>query len=309
MSESTPIKIKRKERHLSDDYQEQYSPSKWSTRMSADDIVPAHIEQLKTATENAREALNCEKSISYSDRGKNCLLDIYYPKNYSKGTQIFMYIHGGYWQALGLDQTGAAAKSVTDMGLIYVGVSYDLCPSVGLDEIILQVQESFRFVRHKFPFTHGFHIMGHSAGAHLATMIMAQPAHDFPELLPITLYPVSGIFDLRPLLNTDINDALKLTEESAESLSPMNGTNFKTIYGNTRRTARFIITYAENDSPAFHDQSRRFYEMLKATGCNAVLHEIENTDHFDIVEKAVDPSFELNKVISEELTPPISHQG
>ena len=39
-----------------------------------------------------------------------------------------MYIHGGYWQALGLDQTGAAAKSVTDMGLIYVGVSYDLCP-------------------------------------------------------------------------------------------------------------------------------------------------------------------------------------
>ena len=60
----------------------------------------------------------------------------------------------------------------------------------------------------------------------------------------------------------------------------MNGTNFKTIYGNTRRTARFIITYAENDSPAFHDQSRRFYEMLKATGCNAVLHEIENTDHF-----------------------------
>ena len=28
------------------DYQEQYSPSKWSTRMSADEIVPAHVEQV-----------------------------------------------------------------------------------------------------------------------------------------------------------------------------------------------------------------------------------------------------------------------
>ena len=69
-----------------------------------------------------------------------------------------------------------------------------------MHEIITQVQAAFRFVRHKFPFTNGFHIMGHSAGAHLATMIMAQPAHDFPELLPITLYPVSGIFDLRYIL-------------------------------------------------------------------------------------------------------------
>ena len=69
--------------------------------------------------------------------------------------------------------------------------------SVSMSTIICQVQEAFRFLRHRFPFTNGFHVMGHSAGAHLATMIMAQPAHDFPELLPITLYPVSGIFDLR----------------------------------------------------------------------------------------------------------------
>ena len=29
----------------------------------------------------------------------------------------------------------------------------------------------------------------------------------------------------------------------------------------------------------------------------------------DIVEKAIDPSFKLNKVINEELTPPSSYQG
>ena len=88
------------------------------------------------------------------------------------------------------------------------------------------------------------------------------------------------MFFSRPLLNTDINDPLNLTIETAQQLSPMDPSNFKTIYSNTRRTARFIIIHAENDSPAFHEQSRHFYELLKQTGCNTVLIEIENTDHF-----------------------------
>lgn len=66
----------------------------------------------------------------------------------------------------------------------------------------------------------------------------------------------------------------------AERLSPMDPTNFKKIYANARQTTRFIILVAENDSPAFHDQSIRFYEMLKATGVNADFLEIKDTDHF-----------------------------
>ena len=84
----------------------------------------------------------------------------------------------------------------------------------------------------------------------------------------------------RPLIETDINDALKLEMGDAEGLSPMNPINFKKIYANARQTTRFVIMVAENDSPAFHDQSIRFYEMLKATGVNAHFTEIKDTDHF-----------------------------
>ena len=68
--------------------------------------------------------------------------------------------------------------------------------------------------------------------------------------------------------------------KTAQMLSPIDQSNFKTIHSNTLRTAKFIIIHAENDSPAFHEQSRYFYELLKQTGCNTVLIEIENTDHF-----------------------------
>ena len=60
----------------------------------------------------------------------------------------------------------------------------------------------------------------------------------------------------------------------------MDPSNFKKIYANARKTARFIILVAENDSPAFHDQSIRFYEMLRATGVDATFIEIKDTDHF-----------------------------
>ena len=86
-----------------------------------------------------------------------------------------------------------------------------------------------------------------------------------------------------------------MTMEDAEEISPMDARNFKKIYANSRQSTRFIICIAENDSPAFHDQSVRlkealetlvhdfffsFYEMLNATGVQCDFIEFENTDHF-----------------------------
>ena len=81
-----------------------------------------------SSTTNNRQNLQCETGVRYSDEGDNCLLDIYYPQNYTKGTQVFMFIHGGYWQECSRDVSGVAAKAITDIGAIYVGIGYDLCP-------------------------------------------------------------------------------------------------------------------------------------------------------------------------------------
>lgn len=91
-----------------------------------------------------------------------------------------------------MDYTGRLYCTINETNLEFI-----LNLSVSMEKIVEQVQAAFQFVRHKFPYTTGVHIMGHSAGAHLATMVLAQPAHDFPSLLPITVYPVSGIYDLR----------------------------------------------------------------------------------------------------------------
>ena len=53
------------------DYQEQYSPSKWSTRMSADEIVPAHVEQVN---KQIMKGFNMKVyGLSFTDKYENGL--------------------------------------------------------------------------------------------------------------------------------------------------------------------------------------------------------------------------------------------
>lgn len=51
---------------------------------------------------------------------------------------------------------------------------------------------------------------GHSAGAHLAASMIHPKVHKKINIKGFIL--ISGIFDLNPLLETSINDALKLTK-------------------------------------------------------------------------------------------------
>ena len=47
------------------DYQEQYSPSKWSTRMSADEIVPAHVEQV--SSKSSRDSVEKKRTVNVGE--------------------------------------------------------------------------------------------------------------------------------------------------------------------------------------------------------------------------------------------------
>lgn len=109
------------------------------------------------------------------------------------------------------------------------------------------------------------YVCGHSAGGHLAAMMLYV---NFKEKYKVSsknltgIIPVSGVFDLRPLLKTDINDNLKMDLNEASNLSPM----LKEVcfVGQELRTKiKILLTYGENDSKAFKDQSNAYSEVLK----------------------------------------------
>jgi len=84
---------------------------------------------------------------------------------------MVVYLHGGYWQALHKDDSSFLAGPLAAHGISLAAVGYSLCPSVSLDELVAQVQCCVRYLRARFP-RRPLHLVGHSAGAHLAAMVL-----------------------------------------------------------------------------------------------------------------------------------------
>ena len=103
---------------------------------------------------------------------------------------------------------------------------------------------------------------------------------------------ISGIYDLSPIVQTYVNTPLKLTSSSAIQESPI-FQNFSQSIAN----CQILIVVAENDSPAFHQQAKEYYEYLKDSSKRLVLLKIPQTDHFNIIELLISEEYSLSKFL------------
>src|ERR1700682_972775 len=78
---------------------------------------------------------------------------------------IVVFIHGGYWQAVDNSSFSHLAAGLNAHGISVAIPSYDLCPNVTVDEIILQMRVASRELA-RLGRSLGIH--GHFAGGHLA---------------------------------------------------------------------------------------------------------------------------------------------
>jgi arylformamidase len=151
-------------------------------------------------------------------------LDLFVPASPPRGT--LMFIHGGYWRALDKADHRFVAPAFVDEGYAVAVVNYDLGPAVGIATIVDECRRALAWIVREGA-THGASaarivVAGHSAGGHLAAMLMTTPA----EAFGLTRHPVaaavtiSGVHDLRPLTLFSYNSDLRLDDAEAARLSP-----------------------------------------------------------------------------------------
>lgn len=95
-----------------------------------------------------------------------------------------------------------------------------------------------------------------------------------------------GIYDITPVIFTNVNRKLQLTHNYAFNLSPL----FKNVP--PLNFPVYIVT-PEYDSPAFQEQSQLYFNKIKSV-CDA---KLKGFDHFDIVEKMIHDDYALVKLI------------
>ncbi|XP_068628865.1 kynurenine formamidase isoform X2 [Battus philenor] len=268
------------------DLEREYSPSCWSTRFSsAQEVLQHHVQFVTAASDKATNDIPHKLEIEYgSTPGQK--LDIL-GTDLPNDSPILVFVHGGYWQQMSREISRYPALPLYRSRIKTIVVGYDLCPDVTLPEIVRQIENAARFV---FEYaekmgSRGVYFAGHSAGAHLVAKLLANV--NFFENNPGShrlqgAFLISGIYDLRELVHTSVNDAVQLPQEWAIPLSPL----FDCFNHLQMRRIRIYILAGQNDSPTFKKQSRELFELLHNTCLmqHMYLEIKDDMDHFDIME-------------------------
>lgn len=213
----------------------------------------------------------------------------YYPAQ--KGGPLLVFVHGGYWQGGDKADVGFIAGPYLKAGINVAVINYSLAPQARIEDMVSEVQQSLVWLT-TFAAPMGFDparvsLMGHSAGGHLIAMMVARTNMPAPKGLPtiVNLFPVSGVFDLPPLLPSTINTALGLDHERAEALSPLAWPGPEDTYIHT-----FV---GAGETSQFHVQS----ETLGRAWTVARHDSVPDTDHFTVLTVLGDDSSEYAQAV------------
>ena len=241
---------------------------------------PRHIEGWARDAAAWRAACpQAELGLAYGP-GEREKLDLFLPGD-APDAPLALFIHGGYWKALDRSFASHCARGPNGRGIAVAVPSYGLCPSVSIATIVDQMRAAAAFLwrRHQRPIL----AAGHSAGGQLAAMLLATdwPALD-PTLPPGLVHaalPISGVFELEPLLATSVAEGLNLTPGEARALSP----RFLSCPG---RPIHCVVGGAE--SSEYIRQSR---DMAAAWGGS--FEAAAGADHFTVIAPLAEPDSAL----------------
>ena len=250
--------------------------------------IPEHPQlfaQWRERSAQARARRACTLDVPYGP-GPNETLDVFPAAR--PGAPVLVFIHGGYWRSLDKSDHSFVADAFADAGAMVVVPNHALCPAVTIGQIALQMVAALAWVhRHATAFggdARRLVVAGHSAGGHLAAMLLCcdwpSVAPDLPAGLVDRALAVSGVFDLEPLRHTPfLREDLRLSAASARRLSPV---HFPPPRG------RLVATVGALESEEFLRQSRA---LQSAWGPRAVpvCKSIAGANHLSVLHDLAGP--------------------
>jgi arylformamidase len=209
------------------------------------------------------------------------------------GAPLLVFLHGGYWRALDKSDFSFIAPAFNAAGATVVVPNYGLCPAVSIEDICRQMVRALEWAwRHAAG--HGadpgrIAVVGHSAGGHLAAMLLScrwkQVAEDLPPLLVGGALSISGLYDLEPLRHTPfLQPDLRLTPASVARLSPA-------FF--PRPKGRLYTTVGALESDEFLRQNQLIRDVWGPTAV-PVCETVPGRNHFDVLDGLVDPAGRLH---------------
>lgn len=237
------------------------------------------------------DEVEVKEDISYKVGSANPKqrLDLFLPKSMTGPTPVAIFIHGGFWK----NQDKRYYRPLTGLywnfgfalaqrGFVTAVISYRLYPETQIAGQIEDVRSAIDWVRQHIGQYQGdptrIHLIGHSAGGHLAAMIGAEapPA-------------IRSLVALSPILDT-----IHMKEHQPEAF---NNDVVYPVFGKTdvelrkqspaeiwsKRAVPLLILVGSLDYDFVFEQSAQFETKAQAAGWQVKRMVLENYEHADLV--------------------------
>ena len=228
----------------------------------------ALIEERNAAAAIARAARAGALDIPYAE-GERTRFDLYPAAD--KVAPCLVFIHGGYWQRNSREVFAALADGALAAGWSVAMPGYSLAPAVTLTQIVAEIRRALDWLSETGP-SYGIAgpiiVSGWSAGAQLAAMTLSHPG--------VTAgLAISGVYDLAPIRDTYLNEALHISDDEIATLSPL-------------RLPPIIkplaVAYGTAELPALVWDSRNLHARRAAAHAPGPLIPVAGANHFTILD-------------------------
>ncbi len=184
---------------------------------------------------------------------------------------LLIYIHGGYWQKLSAADSLFNGADAVKEGVSLHAVEYTLAPAVSLQQMVDEcIRDVIATIDQLSPTA--VVLAGCSAGAHLTAMCIRDPCIAARINAAVML---SGIYDIRPIVRTTINEPLHLSVQEATRLSPQ-------LLQPAPGVVSALCAVGGHESPEFIRQNSAFADYLKMQGTETKAMVVDDRDHFDL---------------------------
>ncbi len=187
-----------------------------------------HLSRWAADSARARTEQACLLDVPYG-AGPNETLDLFPAVAVTSPAPVLVFLHGGYWRGLDKADHSFVAPPFTQTGACVVVPNYALCPTVTVPQIVMQMVQALAWTwRHVAQYggdPKRITVAGHSAGGHLAAMLLAcqwqRWAADLPPRLVRNALSISGLYELDSIRRTPhLQVDLRLTPAQARKASP-----------------------------------------------------------------------------------------
>ena len=206
---------------------------------------------------------------------------------------VLLYIHGGYWQRGDKALYSFVVEPFVAAGVHVAMVNYTLTPECRIGDITSQMRRAvvwlWRNAERLGIDRDRLSVMGHSAGGHLTAMLMATDWPGLDHALPRDLVrcgiPISGIFELEPLVHTSINEGPRMDVEEARRESP--------LFMEPVTDAPQLVVAGGAETEEFKRQSDAYCERFRTPERSMDRYDVPDSNHFTELERLAEPDSEV----------------